>query len=168
MSKYGKLEPVGGGDPIPLLGEKLLVGRRESCDIVLRFKNVSAHHCQLYVNEGYWFARDLNSRNGTRVHNERVNVKRLDPGSVIHFAKHQFTIEYDPADLGASGPPPSDDDGLRTILGQSLLDRAGLDRRRKPEPSRRYDPLFTAVLLIQSVTTRPTIRMIFTISSLSV
>ncbi|MBT6723977.1 MAG: FHA domain-containing protein, partial [Planctomycetaceae bacterium] len=78
MNKYGKLEPVGGGDTIPLLNEKLLVGRRESCDIVLRFKNVSAHHCQLYVNEGYWFARDLNSRNGTRVHNERIDIKRLD------------------------------------------------------------------------------------------
>ena len=39
-------------------------------------------------------------------------------------------------------PPsdPSDDDGLKTILGQSLLDRAGLDRRRKPDLSRRYDP----------------------------
>ena len=123
MNKYGKLEPVGGGDTIPLLNEKLLVGRRESCDIVLRFKNVSAHHCQLYINEGYWFARDLNSRNGTRVHNERINIKRLDPGCVIQFAKHQYIVEYDPADLGASGPPPSDDDGLRTILGQSLLGR---------------------------------------------
>ena len=43
----GELVPVGGGDPIPLIKEKLLVGRRESCDIVLRFANVSAHHCQL-------------------------------------------------------------------------------------------------------------------------
>ncbi len=34
---YGELVPDGGGDPIPLLREKLTVGRRESCDIVLRF-----------------------------------------------------------------------------------------------------------------------------------
>ena len=33
----GELIPKGGGDSIPLLKEKLLVGRRESCDIVLRF-----------------------------------------------------------------------------------------------------------------------------------
>ena len=44
---YGQLLPLGGGDPIPLLKTELLVGRRESCDIVLRFANVSAHHCQL-------------------------------------------------------------------------------------------------------------------------
>ena len=37
----GELLPLGGGDPIPLLKQQLLVGRRESCDIVLRFANVS-------------------------------------------------------------------------------------------------------------------------------
>ena len=62
---YGELVPLGGGDPIPLLKKKLLVGRRESCDIVLRFGNVSAHHCQLRIESGYWFVKDLNSRNGT-------------------------------------------------------------------------------------------------------
>ena len=50
---YGELIPLGGGDPIPLLKKILLVGRRESCDIVLRFSNVSAHHCQLSVVGGY-------------------------------------------------------------------------------------------------------------------
>ena len=49
---YGQLVPLGGGDNIPLMKKLLLVGRRESCDVVLRFANVSAHHCQLYVNQG--------------------------------------------------------------------------------------------------------------------
>ena len=34
---YGELEPLGGGDTIVLPKRSLLVGRRESCDIVLRF-----------------------------------------------------------------------------------------------------------------------------------
>ena len=54
---YGDLLPVGGGDPIELFKSDLLVGRRESCDIVLRFSNVSAHHCQLFVQDGYWYVR---------------------------------------------------------------------------------------------------------------
>ena len=58
---YGELVPVGGGDNIPLLEKRLLIGRRESCDIVLRFKNVSAHHCQLSVRGGYWYVKDLKS-----------------------------------------------------------------------------------------------------------
>lgn len=46
-STLGMLNPCGGGDPIPLLHEKLLVGRRSSCDISLKFPNVSSHHCEL-------------------------------------------------------------------------------------------------------------------------
>ncbi len=61
---FGELIPVGGGDTIPLLKKTLLVGRRESCDIVLRFPNVSAHHCQLQVEGGYWYVHDQKSRNG--------------------------------------------------------------------------------------------------------
>ncbi|MCH8923739.1 MAG: FHA domain-containing protein, partial [Planctomycetes bacterium] len=45
MATYGEMIPLGGGDLVPLLRRSLLVGRRESCDIVLRFANVSAHHC---------------------------------------------------------------------------------------------------------------------------
>lgn len=41
-AEYGELIPLGGGDTIPLKKNQLLVGRRESCDIVLRFANVSA------------------------------------------------------------------------------------------------------------------------------
>ena len=32
----GQLIPEGGGDPIPLLKENLIIGRAESSDIVLR------------------------------------------------------------------------------------------------------------------------------------
>ena len=106
---YGELVPLGGGDPVPLLKKSLLVGRRESCDIVLRFANVSAHHCQLECHDGYWYVRDMNSKNGTRVNNVRVNEKRLDPGDELRVAKHKYRVEYSPLDLGALGPPPRSD-----------------------------------------------------------
>ncbi len=122
---YGELIPVGGGDPIPLLKKNLLVGRRESCDIVLRFPNVSAHHCQLTVNGGYWYVKDLGSKNGVKVNNVRVTEKRLDPGDVLAVAKHRYEVHYSPAELGAVGPPPVED--LTTnIFSKSLLERAGL------------------------------------------
>ncbi len=126
---YGELVPVGGGDSIPLLKKSLLVGRRESCDVVLRFSNVSAHHCQLTVSGGYWYVRDLQSRNGVKVNGIRVNEKRLDPGDTLSIAKHKYEILFSPAELGAVGPPPLDEP-TSDILGKSLLERAGLDRRR--------------------------------------
>jgi adenylate cyclase len=138
---YGELIPLGGGDPIPLLKDKLLVGRRESCDIVLRFANVSAHHCQLTLDGGYLYVRDLQSRNGIKVNDVRVEQKRLDPGDVLSIAKHRYEVSYDPAELGAVGPPPPDT-ASREIMRESLLARAGLDHRpiREPGSRRRYDP----------------------------
>ena len=121
---FGELVPVGGGDPIPLLKKSLLVGRRESCDIVLRFSNVSAHHCQLTLNGGYWYAKDLKSRNGIKVNGLRVTEKRVDPGDVLSIAKHAYELKYSPVDLGAVGPPPPDKAAVD--FSQSLLERAGL------------------------------------------
>ncbi|HUT12192.1 MAG TPA: FHA domain-containing protein [Thermoguttaceae bacterium] len=125
---YGELVPVGGGDPIPLLKRSLMVGRRESCDIVLRFSNVSAHHCQLTINGGYWQVRDLNSRNGTKVNGMRVKEKRVDPGDVLSIAKHKYEVLYSPAELGAVGPPPPDTTEF-DVFGKSLMERAGLQKR---------------------------------------
>ena len=145
---FGELVPQGGGDVIPLLKKDLLVGRRESCDIVLRFSNVSAHHCQLTVSDGYWYVRDKNSRNGVKVNGLRVTGKRLDPGDVLAVAKHKYEIRYSPVELGAVGPPPPDDTE-QDIFGQSLLERAGLNKTPRtaktnhPKPSHeggvRYD-----------------------------
>jgi adenylate cyclase len=137
----GELLPRGGGDPIPLLKPELRIGRRESCDIVLRFSNVSAHHCVLTLAGGYWFVTDLNSSNGVKVNGNRIASdvrKRLDPGDIISFAAHDYEIQYSPIDLGAIGPPPSDDQPS-AIMNKPLLERAGLDRRGGDEQSRRYD-----------------------------
>ncbi|MDY0168776.1 MAG: FHA domain-containing protein [Thermoguttaceae bacterium] len=136
---YGELAPLGGGDSIPLLKKTLLVGRRESCDVVLRFSNVSAHHCQLTVNGGYWYVRDLQSRNGVKVNGIRVNEKRLDPGDKLSIARHNYEIQYSPAELGAVGPPPLEEPES-DILGKSLLERAGLDRRRTTKMRVQDDP----------------------------
>ena len=131
---YGELIPQGGGDPIPLLKKQLLVGRRESCDIVLRFANVSAHHCQFYVNGGYWYVRDMQSRNGVKVNGIRVQEKRIGPGDKVSVSKHNYSFEYSPADLGAVGPPPPEDLPAE-IMTESLLARAGL-RSSKAGPDK--------------------------------
>ena len=137
---FGELIPLGGGDSIPLRKKSLLVGRRESCDIVLRFSNVSAHHCQLTLNQGYWFVKDLSSRNGIKVNGVRVQEKRLDPGNVLRIAKHSYEVRYSPVDNGALGPPPPDMTE-EDVFAKSLLERAGLMKTpfaREPAKPDRY------------------------------
>ena len=126
---YGELIPLGGGDPIPLLKETLVIGRRENCDIVLRFGNVSGQHCQLSVEHGYWYVQDLNSSNGVKVNGTRVTRKRIDPNDELTVAKHKYKMCYTPSELGANGPPPSDEADYANIMSRSLLEAAGLQKR---------------------------------------
>ncbi len=134
---FGHLIPHGGGDPIPLLKTSLTIGRAESCDVVLRFPNVSSRHCLLSCNGGYWFITDLDSSNGTKVNGNRILRKRVDPGDMISVAKHIYEMKYSPVDIGAVGPPPPDEDEVSQILNASLLQRAGLQRQRPDAPRRR-------------------------------
>jgi len=53
--------------------EALTVGRRDSCDISLKFPNISGLHCELaYKDAGFWQVRDLGSTNGSWVNDRRV------------------------------------------------------------------------------------------------
>jgi adenylate cyclase len=124
----GELVPVGGGDSIPLIREVLTLGRRESCDITLRFPNISGMHCQLCFRNGYWYVRDLNSTNGIKVNGTRVMEKMLHPRDVLTIGKRRYTIQYElPSDRRAMLDEAPEED----ILSQSLLQRAGLEKPRK-------------------------------------
>jgi pSer/pThr/pTyr-binding forkhead associated (FHA) protein len=84
------------GDPIPLWQDFLVLGRRESCDIPLRFPNVSQEHAQLVFHKGYWYIRDLNSTNGIKVNGCRVIIKQLWPNDEITIGKRGYRISYSP------------------------------------------------------------------------
>lgn len=122
---YGELRPVGGGKSIALTKSTLLVGRKDVCDIVLRFPNVSSAHCQLVLHEGYWHVRDLQSTNGTLVNGAKVTEARLPPGAMLSITRtHRFRVEYSPADLGAERSP-EDEVSLSKVLSKSLAEAAG-------------------------------------------
>lgn len=93
---YGELVLRGGGEPIPLAHRHLTVGRRETCDICLRFPNISARHCELDFMDGYWHVRDLNSTNGVKVNGVKVLETVVRPGDTISVGRKEFTIEYLP------------------------------------------------------------------------
>ena len=135
MDELGELIPCGGGDPIPLLAPKLLVGRQPSCDITLRFPNVSSRHCVFEFEKGFWFVRDLGSSNGIKVNNIRCESRWLRPGDVISIAKHRYEISYVPQ--GEHFPEVEED-----AFATGLLEKAGLKgrRSRNTAPQREAGP----------------------------
>lgn len=92
----GRLVPCGGGQPIPLLKPRLVLGRLDSCDIPLRFSTVSGRHCELELRDGYWYVQDLGSTNGTRVNNLPCQSGRLLPNDILSIASHRYTVVYTP------------------------------------------------------------------------
>lgn len=138
FSGNGALIPVGGGDNIPLIRDTLSLGRRETCDICLRFANVSGVHCEMTYQDGYWLIRDAGSTNGIKVNGTRVQKKVLHPGDTITIAKRSFTIEYTPA-IGAQALAEIMEDA-EEIMDQPLLQKAGLEKPEdeKPKQKKRY------------------------------
>lgn len=122
---FGELVPVGGGDAIPLVSEVMTIGRRESCDICLKFQNISGTHCELSLKNGVWHMRDLNSTNGVKVNGERKIRSMLRPGDEIGIAGRKYIIQYklDPnADLDVFAEEENN------VFGQSLMEKAGLEK----------------------------------------
>jgi predicted component of type VI protein secretion system len=128
----GELVPQGGGDNIPLIRSTLVIGRRESCDICLRLPNVSGIHCELSNKDGYWYIRDLGSTNGIKVNGTRVQQKLLHPGDKITIAKRHWTIEY----TLKAGKRVMEEMMEDDVMGQSLLEKAGLVRPKREEERR--------------------------------
>jgi pSer/pThr/pTyr-binding forkhead associated (FHA) protein len=110
----GRLLPCGGGDPIPLRKTTVIVGRHDSCDVVLRYGTISSRHCQLEWTEKGWLVRDLASRNGIRVAGVRCEEKLLPPGSVLSIADQRFEVVYGHESAGSKP----------RLFAQSLLEAA--------------------------------------------
>jgi adenylate cyclase len=133
----GELLPVGGGDNIPLLRDKMTIGRRDSCDVRLPFPNVSGLHAELTFKNGYWYVRDLNSTNGVKVNGSRVLEKLLHPKDKLTIGKRDYVIRYDlPADAIGRLEEVQEED----VMGQSLLEKAGLEKPRDPRRKGGFDP----------------------------
>ena len=88
------------------------------------------------MNGGYWYVKDMKSRNGVKVNHTRVSEKLLEPGDEIAIARHHYIINYSPMELGAVGPPPVEN-MPNDIMSKSLLERAGLTHRPLPKPKRK-------------------------------
>jgi adenylate cyclase len=129
MIHNGELVPVGGGDAIPLISDVMSIGRRESCDICLKFQNVSGMHAELSFKNGMWFVRDLGSTNGVKVNGDRTLRKALRPGDEVAVANHKYTIQY--TMTGSTEDVFAEEDD---VFGQSLMEKAGLEKPKKPGP----------------------------------
>lgn len=80
----------------PLSGEKLVVGRSHSCDIILPFGSISAKHAVISRQNGTYYIRDTQSSNGVFLNGEIVTdfeKKAIKVGDCISFGGICFTLK---------------------------------------------------------------------------
>ena len=132
-SILGELVPIGGGDPIALTRPALKLGRREICDICLRFPNISGMHCEFSYKDGYWVVRDLNSTNGIKVNGQKFRFRPLRPGDRITIGKRDYMIQYE---LHATGQKALESvlTEAEDVYNQSLMEKAGLTKSSRLNP----------------------------------
>lgn len=72
-----------------------VIGRQESCDIVLPSPSVSRQHARLFIDKGRCFVEDLGSANGVIVDGQRVVQQRdLGTASQIKVGDYYLYLEY--------------------------------------------------------------------------
>ena len=92
-------------------GRTITIGRAPTNQIVVREEQASRQHAEVFLADGKWVVRDLNSRNGTAVGQDRlIGDRQLKPGDVIWIAKTQLvfvndlTTAYDKKIISRGGP----------------------------------------------------------------
>jgi predicted component of type VI protein secretion system len=96
-----QLIPLDGGEPVNILRDLTVVGRKEDCDLRLDHKSVSKLHCVLVKTDGLLLLRDLGSTNGTRVNGQRVRRAALLPNDQLAIAGFKYRVFLGP-DLPAA------------------------------------------------------------------
>lgn len=83
---------------------RLLIGRREGCDVRIPIASVSREHCEVRIEDGRVYVKDLGSSNGTYVNRQRVQEVQLSPGDLIAVGPAVFVTRIDglPAQIDAA------------------------------------------------------------------
>jgi serine/threonine protein kinase len=68
------------------------IGRRSSCDLVLRVDSVSREHCRVAFSDGAYWLHDNGSSNGTLLNGLRIQKAKLVHGDVVTLDR--VTLEY--------------------------------------------------------------------------
>ena len=108
------LESVDAADRrVALRDRAVQIGRHPSNDIVLKDDLASRYHCVIEPAEQGFRVRDLGSRNGTNVNDQKVADHVLESGDVIRVGTHEFRFR-------TLTPTPSNGESARTRTSSPL------------------------------------------------
>lgn len=138
LSKCYELSPLGGGsetDGIIIFNRRVILGRLENCDLIIKDSSISGIHAVIEISEEGGRVYDMNSELGTKVNGEKIVCRDIKIGDKISFGNQEFLFqEYQKS----SSLPPVLDSSSPSEEKDSF-DRAS---EPKPRPSLPTPPSF--------------------------
>lgn len=99
-----ELAPKDGTKARAIFKRRVLIGRSQTCDIVIDHPSVADIHAVLEVQNGMGRVYDMDSITGSLVNGQKVIAENIDSGDSIQFGDVEFTLRpYKKADVL---PPP--------------------------------------------------------------
>jgi len=81
------------GQVIPIAGERFVIGRADDCNLKPRSELISRYHCEIFLDDGEVFVRDMGSKNGVFLNeNQITETNRLKHGDKLTIGPLEFFV----------------------------------------------------------------------------
>ena len=99
VPESGKEAPAAqlkiGNFVLPVNQRAIVIGRRAGCDLILDNDLVSTVHAVIFTMNGRHVVRDLHSKNGTRLNNQKIHQMELKPVDVLRIGGTEIIYSPD-------------------------------------------------------------------------
>jgi len=130
-------DPDGNQTELLLSDKPITIGRSPDADIITLDERASRMHCGIRIWDGEYYIKDLKSKNGTFLNNQRVEMAKIKPGDRIRMGNSILIVDDKKApgtDTTLSSVQDEMDGGkgYKTILREIVENTEGSASRHEP------------------------------------
>lgn len=135
-------DPDGNQTELLLADKPITIGRSPDADIITLDERASRMHCGIRIWDGEYYVKDLKSKNGTYLNNQRVEMAKIKPGDKIRLGNSILTVDDKRAPgtdttINSVQDEMSGGKGYKTILREIVENTENTPQSpRKPAPAK--------------------------------
>ncbi len=139
-------DPEGNPTELVLADKPITIGRSPDADIITLDERASRMHCGIRIWDGEYYVKDLKSKNGTYLNNQRVEMAKIKPGDKIRLGNTILHVD-DKKSPGTATTidslqhEMSEGKGYKTILREIVENTGPAPVRPTPRPAAEPPPV---------------------------
>jgi len=93
------------GQIVPVPGDRFVIGRADDCNLKPRSELISRYHCEIFIEDGELFVRDMGSKNGVFLNDSQITeTYQLTNGDKLAIGPLEFFVHI-AVDVKPQKPP---------------------------------------------------------------